>query len=182
MYPFLRLATVTLSERRKPALGLFETHHLSLRCLPVDLDGFLEMNNGRILTLYDIGRFALSIRVGLWDVLKRERWGLVVAGSTVRYRARITGFQRFEMRTRLLGWDERFFYIEQGMWRGETCCNHALLRTGVTQRGRLAPVAEVARAMGVPEISPALPAWVAAWAEADGQRPWPPMQGPASAP
>ncbi|MDG3039667.1 thioeseterase, partial [Roseicyclus marinus] len=78
------LATVTLSERRKPALGLFATHHLSLRCLPVHLHGFLELNNGRILTLYAIGRFALSIRVGLWDVLKRERWGLVVAGSTVR--------------------------------------------------------------------------------------------------
>ena len=182
MYPFLRLAAVTLSERRKPALGLFATHRLSLRCLPVDLDGFLEMNNGRILTLYDIGRFGLSIRVGLWDVLKREGWGLVVAGSTVRYRARITGLQRFELRTRLLGWDARFFYIEQGMWRGETCCNHALLRTGVTQRGRLTPVADVARAMGVSGTSPDLPGWALAWAEADGHRPWPPMQGQASAP
>jgi acyl-CoA thioesterase FadM len=181
MYPFLRLVSVTLSEGRKPPLGLFDTHVLPMRCLPNDLDGFLEMNNGRILTLYDLGRFGLSIRIGLWDVLKRERWGLVVAGSSVRYRARITGLQRFEMRTRLVGWDDRFFYIEQGMWRGETCCNHALLRTGVTRKGRLAPVADVASAMGHAEPSPPLPDWVRGWAEADGQRPWPPMaEGPSS--
>jgi len=180
MYPFLRLVTVTLSQRRKPPIGLFDTHVLPLTCLPNDLDGFFEMNNGRVLTLYDLGRFALSIRVGLWDVLRRERWGLVVAGSSVRYRARITGLQRFELRTRFLGWDTRFFYIEQGMWRGDTCCNHAVLRTGVTQKGRLAPVDAVARAMDHPDPSPPLPDWVTGWAEADAHRPWPPMADPAS--
>lgn len=180
MYPYLRLAYVMQSERRKPRMGLFDTHVLPMRCLPNDLDGFLEMNNGRVLTLYDLGRFAISLRVGLWDVLKREKWGLVVAGSSVRYRARITGVQRFELRTRMVGWDNRFFYIEQGMWRGDTCCNHALLRTGITAGGRLAPVADVARAMGHDGVPPALPDWVTAWAEADAHRPWPPTLGTAS--
>jgi acyl-CoA thioesterase FadM len=180
MYPLLRLVAVTLSERRKPPMDLFATHELALRCLPWDLDGYGEMNNGRILTLYDLGRFALGIRVGLADVLRRQAWGLVVAGASVRYRARITGMQRVVLRTRVLGWDARFLYLEQGMWRGETCCNHALLRAGVTRKGRLVPVADVAQAMGHAEPSPALPNWVAAWAEADGHRPWPPMAGPSS--
>ncbi|MEJ6393435.1 acyl-CoA thioesterase [Gymnodinialimonas sp. 2305UL16-5] len=174
MYPFARLTAVTFAERRKPRLGLFDTHRLSMTCLPWDIDGFVEMNNGRILTLMDLGRFALAIRVGLWDVLRRERWGLVVAGSTVRYRSRITPFQRFQLRTRFVGWDHRFFYLEQGMYRGDTCCNHALLRTGVTKNGRLAPVEDVARVMSVEGDSPPLPAWVQNWAEADGTRPWPP--------
>lgn len=182
MYPFLRFASLVLTERRKPRIGVFDTHALPMRCLPNDLDGFLEMNNGRILTLYDLGRFGMAIRVGLWDVLKREGWGLVVAGSSVRYRARITGLQRFELRTRLVGWDARFFYIEQAMWRGGTWCNHALLRTGVTEAGRLVPAERVAAALDHDGASPALPDWVAAWAEADGMRPWPPMQDAASSP
>lgn len=155
-------------------MGIYDTHVMEMRCLPVDIDGFLEMNNGRILTLFDLGRFALSIRMGLFDVLKQQRWGLVVAGSTVRYRARITTFQKFEMRTRFLGWDQRFVYLEQAMWRGDTCCNHALLRMGVTANGRLAPVEDVARALGVEGKSRALPDWVQAWAAADGTRTWPP--------
>lgn len=178
MYPFVRLALVTLFESRKPSLGPFDTHHLDLTCLPWDIDGFAEMNNGRILTLFDLGRFGLAVRSGLSKVLRQQRWGLVVAGSSVRYRARITPFQRFQIRTRLLGWDERFLYVEQGMWRGDTCCNHALLRTGVTASGRLVPTVDVARAMGLPEASPPLPDWVRGWAEADKDRPWPPALPP----
>lgn len=174
MYPYLRFASTVLKERRKAPMGIYDTHAMEMRCLPVDIDGFLEMNNGRILTLMDLGRFALSIRIGLFDVLKQQRWGLVVAGSTVRYRSRITTFQKFEMRTRFLGWDQRFFYLEQAMWRGDTCCNHALVRMGVTAKGRLAPVNDVAKALGVEGDSPAMPDWVQAWAAADGTRMWPP--------
>ncbi|AHM03318.1 Mesenchymal stem cell protein DSCD75 [Roseibacterium elongatum DSM 19469] len=174
MYPFLRLFALTVAQRRKPALAPFDTHHLPMTCLPWDIDGFVEMNNGRILTLFDLGRFGLSIRTGLWDTLKRERWGLVVAGSSVRYRARIRPFQRFDIRTRLLGWDDKFIYLEQAMVRGETVCNHALLRTGVTEKGRLIDPLRVADALGLERTSPPLPAWVEAWARADRTRPWPP--------
>ncbi|MBF9042359.1 thioeseterase [Rhodobacterales bacterium HKCCE4037] len=174
MYPFARTLTIALAERRKPKLGVYDTHVMEMRCWPVDIDYFFEMNNGRILTLFDLGRTALAIRIGLWDVLKRENWGLVVAGSTVRYRSRVRPFQKFEMRTRFLGWDNRFFYLEQAMWRGETCCNHALLRTGVTKGGRLAPVEDVARAMEMDEVSRPLPEYAQGWAAADATRPWPP--------
>jgi acyl-CoA thioesterase FadM len=174
MYPFLRMTMALRSEARKPPLGIFDTHARLMTCLPLDADIFWEMNNGRILTFYDIGRFALGQRIGLIRTLKEQRWGLVVAGSSVRYRARIRPFQRFELRTRLLGWDARFFYLEQAMWRGRTACNHALLRTGVTEKGRLVASDRVADAMNLSPASPPLPDWATAWTEADTVRPWPP--------
>ena len=130
MYPFLRLVSVTLSERRKPAMALFDTHVLPLRCLPADLDGFFEMNNGRVLTLYDLGRFALSIRVGLWDVLRREGWGLVVAGSSVRT-APGHGLQRYPPAHPAAGWT-RGSSNRAGI-AGADLCNHGVA-PGVTQR------------------------------------------------
>ena len=174
MYPYLRTAHILWSESRKPPIGLFETHILQMRCRPGDIDGFAEMNNGRILMLYDLGRFALALRSGLGRQMRAQSWGLVVAGSTVRYRARLTLFQPFALHTRLLGWDARFIYLEQAMWRGETACNHALLRTGVTSGGKLVPTSEVAQAMKWEDGSPDLPPWARAWAEADRSRPWPP--------
>jgi acyl-CoA thioesterase FadM len=174
MYPFIRMTLVLRSEARKPTLGIFDTLELSMRCLPLDADMFWEMNNGRVLTFYDLGRFGLSQRVGLLRAMKDRRWGFVVAGSSVRYRARVRPFQRFELRTRLLGWDARFIYIEQAMWRGETPCNHALLRTGVTEKGRLVETGRVAEAMGLSPASPPLPRWVSDLAAADAGRPWPP--------
>jgi len=105
MYPFLRMTLVLRSEARKPPLGIFDTHQRSMLCLPSDADMFWEMNNGRILTFYDLGRVGLAQRTGLMRMLKAKGWGLVVAGSSVRYRARVRPFQRFDLRTRLLGWD-----------------------------------------------------------------------------
>jgi acyl-CoA thioesterase FadM len=174
MYPFLRMTRVIWAEARKTRIEPFDTHVLPLTCLPWDTDMFVEMNNGRVLTLFDLGRFGLAARTGLWQVLKDRNWGLVVAGASVRYRARIRPFQRFEVHTRMIGWDSRFIYIEQAMWRGETCCHHALMRTGVTTKGRLTEPAQVAGALGLDRTSPALPDWAQAWVEADATRPWPP--------
>ncbi len=83
---------------------------------------------------------------------------------------------RIEMRSRILGWDARFTYAEQSLWRGAECCSHALLRMAITGGRGIVPSADLARALGLPEASPPLPGWVAAWAEADARRPWPPMQ------
>ncbi len=174
MYPFLRMTRVLIAEGRKPRIHPLDTHVLPLRCLPWDTDMFMEMNNGRVLTLFDLGRFGLAARSGLWQVLKERNWGLVVAGASIRYRARIRPFRRFEIRTRLIGWDARFIYIEQAMWRGGTFCHHGLMRTGVTVKGRLTDPAGVADALGLPRASPALPDWARAWTEAEAERPWPP--------
>ena len=71
MYPLTRLLLVSLKALRASPLepdGIAET---SFRCRPWDLDMFMEMNNGRVLTLYDLGRFDLSIRTGLAKLLKK---------------------------------------------------------------------------------------------------------------
>jgi acyl-CoA thioesterase FadM len=174
MYPFFRMTAASASERAQTAARDFRHPRGDHDLLPLDADIFWEMNNGRILTFYDLGRFALGQRIGLIRTLREQGWGLVVAGSSVRYRARIRPFQRFELRTRLLGWDERFIYIEQAMWRGDVACNHALMRTGVTEKGRLVETRRVADAMGLSPDSPPLPDWAASWADADAKRPWPP--------
>ena len=183
MYPFLRLAATMVRARRAPPMGLTDTATIHLRCWPWDCDMFGEMNNGRILTLFDLGRFDAGERFGLSRMLVREGWGLAVAGSSTRYRKRILPMAKVEMRTRLVGWDEggdrpKFFYLVQEMWVGEDCACQALLRTAVTAKGRGAvPTGEVMAALRRSEPSPALPGWVAAWVEAESARPWPPVPG-----
>lgn len=174
MYPFIRLAAETLRARRLPPLGLFDPHVSRIRCLPWDLDPWIELNNGRTLTLFDIGRVPLVLRLGLVRVVREKGWGLTVAGSSVRYRRRVQAFQRLEMRSRLMGWDARFLYIGQSMWRAGECTSQVLIRMAVTGKTGIVPPAEVARALGVAAESPPLPGWVAAWIEADATRPWPP--------
>ncbi|MEO0497498.1 MAG: acyl-CoA thioesterase [Pseudomonadota bacterium] len=174
MYPVLRLIGVSLTAKRAPKQSWDSVGECRFRAHPTDIDMFAEMNNGRHLTLYDIGRFDLGIKIGLASVLKEKRWGLVVAGSTVRFRKRIRIFDSVVMRTQLVGRDERWFYLEQAMIvRGEACSS-ALMRTAVTERGRVVQTERVVEAMGLAEANPQLPQWVVEWAEADKGRPWPP--------
>ena len=174
MYPVIRLAHAMLTVKADPSFELGETAERSMLCRPWDCDVFFELNNGRQLTLYDLGRFDYGLRIGLMKILRDNKWGLVVAGSTIRYRKRIMPLQRFSMKTRLIGREERWFYFEQGMWRGEECCSSALVRTAVTASGKVVPSADVAAAMGRPDWNPAIPDWAKHWIEADSLRPWPP--------
>jgi acyl-CoA thioesterase FadM len=176
MYPFIRMVKEMWRARRMEPLGFFDAHVSHHICWPWDLDLWMELNNGRTLTLYDLGRLPLAERTGLVRVLRDKGMGLTVAGSTIRYRRRVTVFSRLTMHSRCLGWDNRFFYIEQSIWRGEECTSHALIRMALPGKSGMVPPAEVAMALGGDAEGPALPAWVKAWIEADATRPWPPSR------
>ncbi|MEM8979187.1 MAG: acyl-CoA thioesterase [Pseudomonadota bacterium] len=176
MYPALRMSLEMWRAGRLPALNLTDTHISHHRCWPWDIDAFIELNHGRALTLYDLGRIPLARRVGLVDVLKRKKWGLTMAGAHVRYRRRVRPFEKVEMRSRGLCWDARFIYIEQSMWKidGE-CASHILYRSAVTGKSGIIPPAEVLAELNMAETqSPEMPDWVSAWIEAEATRPWPP--------
>lgn len=174
MYPIIRLTKEVIKSSRMPPLSALESHVSYHRCWPQDIDQFMEMNNGRILTILDLGRTGLAQRVGLLSALRKNRWGLTIAGSSVRYRKRIRPFTRFRMVSKAVGWSERFFYMEQTIWLGNDCAVQALYRSAVTDKNGIVDPAKVFAAVGMDQPSPEKPAWVQAWIDADNTRPWPP--------
>jgi len=177
MYPFIRMFNELRKFRSAPALPILGTHVSRHRCWPWDLDPWVELNNGRTLTLYDLGRLPLGQRTGLHKVLKAQGWGMTVAGNTVRYRRRVRGMDGVTMYSRCIGWDHRFLYIEQSMWKGDDCTSQQVIRSAVTSKAGIVPPARVLEALGQPQESPELPGWVRAWIAAEDQRPWPPQRG-----
>lgn len=174
MYPFLRMGWAIWSGGRAAPLPLLGTHVSRHLCWPWDIDPWMELNNGRALTLFDFGRVGMGRRMGIDGVLRREGWGLTVAGASSRYRRRVRAFERLVMTTRCLGWDARFLYMEQALWKGSDCAVHMLLRAAVVAREGLVDPVRLARALGHEGENPALPDWVLAWIAADAGRPWPP--------
>lgn len=174
MYPFIRMIYHTAKHRKAPALPPEGVHVSKHMCWPVDLDLWRELNNGRTLTLYDLGRIQLARRVGLVAALRRRGWGMTMAGVTARYRRRVVMFDRFEMRSKVLGHDGRFFYLQQSMWRGEEAVSSVLYRVAVVGNNGIVSTTEVAAEMGHPEWEPQMPDWVQDWIAAENQRAWPP--------
>ena len=91
------------------------------RCWPNDLDFNLHMNNARYLREADFGRLSLLMETGLWDCLgKRRKSGIkdanvIVSGLQIQYRQSLKLGDRFNIRSRINGWDEKAFYIEQSI-------------------------------------------------------------------
>lgn len=178
MYPILRIAYGILKFRNAPKIGLWDTHTSHHYCLPWDIDLWWELNNGRTLTIYDLGRIPMALRNGTAAVRKKSGLGMVVAGASVRYRKRITMFKKIEMHSRPVGYDDKFIYMEQSMWleNGE-CANHILIRGAVVKNGKMVPPIELLKLVDA-DIQPReMPEWVQAWASADKLRPWPPERG-----
>lgn len=177
MYPFIRLAYQFFVHRKDPSLDLTGTHVSHHICWPWDIDLWMELNNGRTLTLYDLGRLPLAGRVGLIAMLRQQKWSLTMAGVSVRYRRRVRMFEKVEMRSRAVCWDDKFIYLEQSMWKANgECANHALYRSAITDRNGIVAPQTALKALGREDPSPETPDWIAAWIAADAQRPWPPMQ------
>lgn len=135
---------------------------------------FGELNNGRILTLYELGRWTLVAGAGMMSLVTKHRLNFAVAGASVHYRRRIPLGARYEMRTQVLGYDDKFIYFDQSMWMGDTACNQLLLRAAFTRNRKLLSPAEALALGGFDAPRRGLPEWVRNWIDADATRPWPP--------
>jgi acyl-CoA thioesterase FadM len=176
MYPYIRMAKELWKFRHAPRLGILDPHISTHRIWPQDLDPWRELNNGRTLTLFDLGRIPMSLRMGFDKVAKANRWGITVAGNSTRYRRRVTLFTKLTQVCRVVGWDDRFTYLEQSFWNGDECTAHMLLRSAFISKAGIVPPAQVLAALGQTQASPPLPDWITDWIAAEHKRPWPPQR------
>ena len=112
---FVRIPFLTLRQavRPLPGIGALETDVLDLRVWPNDIDFNLHLNNARYLSVMDYGRVHLLARAGLLQLILKERWSPVVGAVWMTYRRSLPLGAEYKLETRLVCWDERWFYMEQ---------------------------------------------------------------------
>jgi acyl-CoA thioesterase FadM len=164
---YTRVAAVVARALTRPRLGILDETVVHLRVWPEDLDFNLHMNNSRYFDAMELARFDLIARQRWVPMLLRQRWGIMVGGSTIRYRRPLRAFERFASKTRFVGWDEKWFFIEHRLENSDGDLAAQAAVKGLCRGGRRnVPAAEALEAMGFATESPPLPEWIAAWAEA----------------
>jgi acyl-CoA thioesterase FadM len=164
-----RLVVTLIRAWRAPrgAASVIDESVLPLRVAIGDLDVNVHVNNARYLALMDLGRLDLALRGGLFRPAWQGRWRPVLGSTTIRFRRSLRPFQRFELRTRLLCWDHRWFVFEQRFEADGELYAVALARALFTcGQGTVAP-AQVMAAVGITTPSPPPPGYVIEWARAD---------------
>lgn len=97
---------------RKP-MDIMETSILRCHVWPSDLDVNMHMNNGRYLTIMDIGRLDIIARSGMFQKAMKNNFTPVLGSVQMRYRLPLICFQAYDLETQLICWDEKWAYIEQ---------------------------------------------------------------------
>jgi acyl-CoA thioesterase FadM len=162
-----RLVCVLIAALRRAPLDLLGESVVRFRVWPGDLDFNLHMNNGRYLTLMDLGRLDLMARHGTLREAHRRRWQPVVAAQTIVYRRALKPFQRYSLHSRLVCWDDKFIYLEQRFQTGDKLAASAIVKAAVRRDGRTLRPRELLKAIGQERRSPPMPPAIKAWALAE---------------
>lgn len=172
---WLRLLWVVIGARLGLRLALPDgMSALRFRVFPHDLDSSLHMNNGRYLTIMDLGRFDMMARSGLLRAALRHGWTPIASSIKIRYRREMRLGQRYRLETRLVAWDETFvvmeqvFVIEGGPRDGQRAA-HALFKGGLYDRKSAAfvPIQRLMAEVGATGESPVHSLEVEAFLKAD---------------
>lgn len=164
---FLRLFLVLMFQSRGKKAGPMETTTVWSRVMPNDLDLNRHVNNGRVLTIADLGRIDWFLRTGLLRVALKRGWAPIVGDATARFVKELKLFERFRIESRILSWGAKWTFLEHRIFRRDGQLAAIVVIRGMFHGGKQGPIAPATllEATGHgPMISPALPAWVQTWA------------------
>ena len=165
----LRLLWTLLAGRWRSCVEVLGSCVTPFRVLPNDLDVLGHMTNGRYFTILDLGRVDLMVRSGLWPKMNARGWYPVVTLETLRFHRSLALWDRYEVVTRVMGWDEKHVFLEQSFVRSGVQVALGVVRARFLKRaGGTVPVSELLTLAQVDAPAPEMPAWVVQWSAAEG--------------
>jgi len=165
----IRYPLAGIRSLRRPRVELLGESSVRMRVRLSDCDVNLHVNNGRYLSIMDIGRIDHSGRCGLITVFREQGWSAVAGGATIRFRRELRIGERYVLRTRCVGWDEGWSFWEQVFERadGQLAARAYVKVASLGKDRRRLDMARVMEALGHDPVSPPLPEGVLAWQQTD---------------
>lgn len=163
-----RLLWILFTRRGTPRSHPLAMLRVQSRAFPHDLDLNLHVNNGRYLTFADLGRMDWFIRSGTFKVARKEKCIPVIGDVTARFIRQLRAFDRFYVETQLLGWDEKWAYLEHKILDKQNRVAAIVVVRGMfwnKKTGGMTPQHLVAATGHEGITSPELPEWVQTWAQ-----------------
>lgn len=171
MLLLFRFLLIMISSRFRRRIDPLDEAVVRFTVLPTDCDLNLHLNGGQFVSFMDIARVELLARMRIFSRIVRRGWRPIMGGIVVRYRRSILPFERFDVRTRVAGWDERWFYLEHIVEKDGQLCAIAYARTVIRRKGGNVPPSDVIALSGRTDLaSPELPEFAARWRDAEDAR------------
>lgn len=136
-------------------LGLLDQCPTTFIVNPMDMDLNFHMNNGRYLSVMDLARTDLMIKSKTFLPLFSKGYYPVVVSQSIRFRRSLNFLDRFEVRSKMEGWNDRDFYVSQEFWKGSSLIAEGFIKGRFKKRGQNGSVvtSEIFRVVGMTEAA-----------------------------
>ena len=115
-----------------------EETSLNFRVWITDVDLSI-MNNAAMLTITEMGRIDLIIRTGFLKHAWKNRLYFPLASISAQFRRPLKRFKKFQLKTQLIYWNEKWIYINHRVLREEKIIAVALAKCTVKKGTELIP-------------------------------------------
>ena len=138
--------------------SLFSSCSTPFRVNLMDLDFNMHMNNGRYLTIMDLGRFDLMLKSKTFWAITKQGYYPVVSSQSIRFKKSLAPFQRFDLITKIEAWDEKDTYINQKFVHHGVVYAEAIVKARFLKRGRrgAVPMSELLEFLNIDEPAHAM--------------------------
>jgi acyl-CoA thioesterase FadM len=156
----LRLLLLMIASFFRNRLSLADENVLQLRVLPNDVD-ITRLSSDRYLPLMDLGRINIVLRAGLLKTLLANRWVPLARVVTIRFRHPLRIFQKFQLRSRVIYWDDEWVWTEHHFERNGRTTAVGMTKVTFIGPDGMVPVSKVIAAAGESIASRPLPKFIA---------------------
>ena len=142
---------------------LLDPVDITFRVMPSDCDINLHLTNSRYLAFMDLARTWMTEKMGLFNEVMKRRWFPIVNATAITYIRDIKPFQTFTVTTKLVGWDHKYFYIEQKFHSERGLHAIAFIRGVFRHKAGIVSIEEMLDVSGFKDQKPDLPVEIEHW-------------------
>ncbi|KZZ44234.1 MAG: thioesterase family protein [Saccharospirillaceae bacterium] len=143
--------------------NFFESTKRTFRVGFRDIDFNMHINNARYMVFMERARWDHPVQTASWDKMLGSKLNFIVAGIEMGYIREIRLFKTFDVETRYVGWDDKYFYIEQRFVADGKIHAYGLVKAVFMQRGKLASPSAVATQLNIGSPEEPLPEHMEQW-------------------
>jgi len=113
-----------------------------------DCDFNLHLTSSRYFALMDLCRIDLMMGLGMTKNILKYKWKFVVNAQEITYIKEVAPFARFRVSSQILGWDDKYFYVEHRVTTKGTLNAIAHIRVAALQGRDVISMKDVMKTCG----------------------------------
>ena len=160
---YFRLLLVFVQSLFVKNIGLLDDSRKKYRVWPSDCDFNLHLTNSRYFSLCDVSRFYYMGQVGALFKLLTRLWLPIAQAQEISYFKPIKPFQKFDVLTRFIYWDDKYWYTEHQFFVGGKLCALVQVRGVFVHKRKVLSFNDVLAVVGQEVVVPEKPTSVEQW-------------------